>query len=165
MRHDNKLKARTAPEPDVLGLPFATSPHPMWIFDRVTQVFLDVNDVAVQQYGYSRQEFLTMTIRDIRPAADIPERLRQTLDPRLQGPSTTENWRHQATNGTVFRAAITIWELTFRGRHAELVLARRVGSVDSAACSSPSPSQNFSMNPSFPSGPALRPKTVRAAHA
>ena len=127
MRHDNKLKAGTAPVPELLGLPFATSPHPMWIFDRNTYIFLDVNDAAVQQYGYSRQEFSNMTILDLRPAADIPELLRQTLDPRLRGPSAGEKWRHQAKDGTVFPVSITSWDLTFRGRHAELVLARREG--------------------------------------
>lgn len=119
------MKAGTAPERTVLGLPFAVSPHPMWIFDRANHDFLDVNDAAVRKYGYTRREFLTMTILDIRPAADIAELLRQTLDPRLRGSSTAEKWRHQAKDGTVFPVAITSWELTLRGRHAELVLARR----------------------------------------
>src|ERR1700730_17805847 len=94
--------------------------QPMWIFDRVTQ------------------EFLSMTILDIRPAADIPELLGQTLDPRLRGPSTAEKWGHQTKNGTIFPAAITSWDLTFHGRHAELVLASREGPVHAAAGSSPS---------------------------
>src|ERR1700730_10886541 len=92
-----------------------------------------------------------MTTLDIRPMAEIPELLRHTPDPRPQGPSTAEKWRHQAKNGTVFPVAITSWDLTFRGRHAELVLARREGPVDSR--------QNVSMSPSFPSGPPLPPKT------
>jgi PAS domain S-box-containing protein len=123
--HDIKMKVGTAPEHTVLGLPFAASPHPMWIFDRATHDFLGVNDAAVRAYGCTWREFLTMTILDIRPAADIPELLRQTLDPRMRGSSTGEKWRHQAKDGTVFPVAITSWELTFRGRHAELVLARR----------------------------------------
>jgi hypothetical protein len=44
----------------------------MWIFDLGTLAFLDVNDAAVKAYGFSRQEFLTMTLCDIRPAADYP---------------------------------------------------------------------------------------------
>jgi PAS domain S-box-containing protein len=97
----------------------------MWIFDRETYIVLDVNDVAVQQYGYSRQEFLNMTILDLRPTPDIPELLRQTHAPRPQGQSTAEKWRHRAKNGTVFPVVITSWNLTFRGRQAEMVLARR----------------------------------------
>ncbi|MBZ5522952.1 MAG: PAS domain-containing protein [Acidobacteriia bacterium] len=97
----------------------------MWVFDRESLAFLDVNDAAVRQYGYSRNEFLSMAILDIRPPADVPELLRQTDVPRPRGQSTAEHWRHQMKNGTVFPVTITSWELTFRGRPAELVLARR----------------------------------------
>ncbi len=136
MIHDINVDAGMTAEREVLGLQFAANTQPMWIFDRETDVFLDVNDVAVQRYGYSRQEFLTMTTLDIRPNADIPALLRQTVDPRLRGPSTGAKWHHQAKNGTVFPVAITSWGLTFRGRQAQLVLARREGPVPSAADSS-----------------------------
>jgi hypothetical protein len=97
----------------------------MWIFDRETLAFLDVNDAAVKEYGFSRQEFLTMTLRDIRPTADVPELLRQTEHPRPLGQSTAEKWRHRTRYGDVFEVTITSWELTFHERQAELVLARR----------------------------------------
>jgi two-component system, cell cycle sensor histidine kinase and response regulator CckA len=100
----------------------------MWIFDRETLAFLEVNDAAVRQYGYSRAEFLAVTILCIRPPEDIPELLRQTPHPRPRGQSTAEPWRHKTKSGTVFNVTITSWELTFRGRPAELVLARRVES-------------------------------------
>jgi two-component system, cell cycle sensor histidine kinase and response regulator CckA len=121
------VKPGTEPELEVLGLPFAQSSHPMWIFDRETLAFLDVNDAAVWQYGYSRQEFRAMTILDIRPAGDMPELIRKVRDPGLQGASTAEKWRHQTKGGTVFPVTITSWELTFRGHPAELVLARKEG--------------------------------------
>jgi len=77
---------------------------------------------------------LTMTILDLRPTTHIPrpttrikKLLRQTHAPRPQGQSTAEKVRHQAKNGTVFPVVITSWDLTFRGRHAEMVLARREG--------------------------------------
>jgi PAS domain S-box-containing protein len=115
----------TVPEREVLGIPFAKNAHPMWIFDRETLAFLDINEAAVKQYGFSRQEFLSMTLRDIRPLEDLPELLRQTQHPRPQGQSTAEEWRHVTKDGTMFRVTITSWELTFRERRAELVLARR----------------------------------------
>ncbi len=111
------------PETAVLGIPFAKNSHPMWIFDRETLDFMDVNDAALKLYGYSRQEFLNMKITQIRPPEDVPELLRRTSHP--EGPTTGARWRHRTRNGTVFPVSITSWELTFRGRPAELVLARR----------------------------------------
>src|SRR5689334_20129349 len=46
---------------------FETNPHPMWFFDLKTLRFVDVNEAAVRKYGYSREEFLSMTALDIRP--------------------------------------------------------------------------------------------------
>jgi PAS domain S-box-containing protein len=97
----------------------------MWVFDRESLAFIEVNDAAVRVYGFSRQEFLTMRLCDIRPAEDLPEFLRQTPHPRPLGQSTAERWRHKARDGTVFPVIITSWQLTFRGQKAELVLARR----------------------------------------
>jgi PAS domain S-box-containing protein len=113
------------PELEILGIPFAKNSYPMWIYDRETLAFLDVNDAAVQAYGFSRQEFLTLTICRIRPPEDIPELLRQTEHPRPLGQSTAEKWRHAGKDGWAFPVTITSWELTFLGRPAELVLARR----------------------------------------
>jgi two-component system cell cycle sensor histidine kinase/response regulator CckA len=113
------------PESELLGIPFAKNLHPMWVFDRETLAFLEVNDAAVKEYGFSREEFLRMTLRDIRLAVDLPELLRLTQNPRIQGQSTAEKWRHLTKDGMVFPVAITSWELSFRGRQAELVLARR----------------------------------------
>jgi PAS domain S-box-containing protein len=125
VRHAATLKAGTAPEPEVLGMPFATSPYPMMIVDRENHFILDINNVAVQRYGYSRQEFLAMTILDIRPTTDVPKLLhRLRLDPLRQASITAEKSRHQDKNGTVFPVVITVWKTTFRGRQAELVLAR-----------------------------------------
>ncbi len=120
-----KVEAETTPEPQVGGIPFAKNIYPMWVFDRETLAFLDVNEAAVEQYGYSRREFLHMTIVDIRPPEDVPDLLRQTHVLRPLGPSTGANWRHRARNGSVFPVAITSWEVTFHNHPAELVLARR----------------------------------------
>jgi PAS domain S-box-containing protein len=56
---------------------FKSNPLPMWIYDKVTLAFLDVNDKAVEKYGYTREEFLSMTIKDIRPAEDVPSLLQE----------------------------------------------------------------------------------------
>ena len=54
---------------------FESNPHPMWVYDLETLRFLAVNEAAVKHYGFSLDEFLTMTIEDIRPSEDAPQEL------------------------------------------------------------------------------------------
>src|SRR6185436_4728577 len=51
---------------------FRANPCPMWLCDQETLQFLAVNDAAISHYGYTREEFLAMTAKDIRPAKDVP---------------------------------------------------------------------------------------------
>jgi two-component system cell cycle sensor histidine kinase/response regulator CckA len=119
------MRLDVAPESIVLGMTFAKNSYPMWIFDQETLAFLDVNDTAVKRYGFSRQEFLTMTLRDIRPSEDLPDLLRRTQNLGAGTQATAERWRHVDKYGVVFPVAITSWRLIFNGRPAELVIARR----------------------------------------
>jgi PAS domain S-box-containing protein len=101
----------------------ASSPDPMWFFDSHTFAFLDVNDAAIRRYGYSRQEFLSMTILDIRPIEDIVPLLREELrDGRYN--SDRELWRHRKKNGEVIEVEITSREVIFGGAVAEIVIVR-----------------------------------------
>ena len=59
------------PQPEVLGMPFASNQQPMWISDRGSHVFLDVNDAALRQYGYSRKQFLTLSTFDLRTKSKL----------------------------------------------------------------------------------------------
>ena len=54
---------------------FEANPLPMWVYDRETLSFFDVNDTAVAHYGYSRDEFMAMTIKDLQVAEDLPDLL------------------------------------------------------------------------------------------
>jgi PAS domain S-box-containing protein len=100
----------------------------MWIFDRSTLEILEVNEAATETYGYSRSEFLKMTILDFRPLEDIPKVLQSAL--RAPGNASRELvWRHRKKDGTVFRAKIASWEITFDGHKAELVFAEAVRSA------------------------------------
>ena len=101
---------------------------PMWIFDRATLQILEVNEAATEDYGYSRSEFLRMTILDFRPAEDIPKILQIAL--RAPGSRSNEPvWRHLKKDGTVFPAKVVSWEITFDGHKAALVLAEAVRSA------------------------------------
>jgi two-component system, cell cycle sensor histidine kinase and response regulator CckA len=104
---------------------FESNPHPMWIFDAETLVFLAVNNAAVQSYGYSREEFLSMTIKDIRPEADVNHLIRQLSDitPFL---NQSGEWQHRKKDGTIIDVEITTHGIIFNGRNARLVLAHDI---------------------------------------
>ena len=64
--------ARSRDAESQLQLLFSANPYPMWIYDCATLRFVSVNDAAVQAYGFSREEFLGMTLLDIRPPEEKP---------------------------------------------------------------------------------------------
>ena len=105
---------------------FDAHPVPMYIFDRETLRFLAVNAAAVQQYGYSEDEFLSMTVRSIRSPSEVA-RLESHLQrsdavPR-NGRTMAGVWHHRRRDGTQISADISYHALTFMGRPALFVLA------------------------------------------
>ncbi len=103
---------------------FEMNPLPMWVYDFESLAFIAVNDAAVRHYLYSRDEFLGMTIRDIRPPEDIPlmmEALRSLEERR--GPT---HFRHRKRDGTIIDVEITSFEFMSAGRHARLVIAQDI---------------------------------------
>lgn len=104
---------------------FEANPQAMWVYDLTTLRFLAVNDAAVRHYGYSRAEFLEMTIKDIRPPEDI-ETLENYLATDSAEVSNAGEWRHRRKDGTVLNVDITSSRLTFAGRPAEFVLVHDV---------------------------------------
>jgi PAS domain S-box-containing protein len=101
---------------------FDSDPHPVWVYDVRNYAILDVNSAAVRQYGYSRDEFLRLSITDIRPIEDVPRLIdRVSLSPpsiEVSGP-----WRHRKKDGTLIDVEVTSDPLTFAGRPARLVVA------------------------------------------
>ena len=104
---------------------FDSNPLPMWVYDLETLRFLAVNKAAIQGYGYSQKEFLSMTIKDIRPAEDIPALLNVVgnISPGLE---VAGIWRHRKKDGTVIDVEITTHSLIFDERRAEIVLANDI---------------------------------------
>jgi two-component system sensor histidine kinase/response regulator len=100
---------------------FERNPQPMWVYDLESLSFLAVNDAAIKHYGYSTEEFLRMTIRDIRPAQDIPAML-ENISREL---SRLER-RHKKKDGTLIDVEVTTNNLDWAGRPAKLVLATDV---------------------------------------
>jgi PAS domain S-box-containing protein len=104
---------------------FENNPHPMWTYDRETLAFLDVNGAAIQKYGYSRSEFLQMTIADIRPAEDV-ERLKAYLSQSRPTLQRSSGWRHRLKDGTVIDVEITSHIVEIDDHEAALVVAQDV---------------------------------------
>jgi len=100
---------------------FEANPQAMWVYDLATLRFLAVNDAAVRHYGYSRAEFLEMTIRDIRPPEDVKLLEDYIASTNGDSPNAGE-WRHRRKDGTVINVDITLSRLTFAGREAEFIL-------------------------------------------
>jgi PAS domain S-box-containing protein len=101
---------------------FERNPQPMWVFDLETLFFLEVNEAAIHHYEYSREEFLAMTIKDIRPPEDVPNLLANIsrITPQHEEAGI---WKHRKKDGTIIDVEITAHELTFYGRPAQMVLA------------------------------------------
>jgi PAS domain S-box-containing protein len=101
---------------------FDGNPNPMWVFDLETLKFLEVNEATIQHYGYTREEFLAMTIMDLRPPEKNP------------APKTTVQgnadrgliWRHRRKNGRLVDVEVVWSPMAFRNRFAALAMATDV---------------------------------------
>jgi len=101
---------------------FDNNPHPTWVYDRETLRFLAVNSAAVRKYGYAVNEFLAMTIKDLRPPEDIPALL-ETVGRVQNGDEKVGIWRHRRKDGTIIDVEITSYALNLVGRPAEVIVA------------------------------------------
>jgi PAS domain S-box-containing protein len=97
---------------------FDIHPHPMWVVENKTLRFLAVNQAAVDQYGYTREEFLSMTAEQLRYPEDIAKLLRDFQD---QSPSYMQRVaRHRKKNGEEMAVEIVAFNLEFDGKPARL---------------------------------------------
>ncbi|MDP3832232.1 MAG: PAS domain S-box protein, partial [Ignavibacteriaceae bacterium] len=104
---------------------FENNPQPMWIYDIETLKFLEVNTSAINQYGYTRDEFLSMTLRDIRPLEDIPllELDIAQTDKKL---NSAGEWRHKKKNGELIHVEIISHAVIYNNHPARHVLIRDI---------------------------------------
>jgi PAS domain S-box-containing protein len=101
---------------------FKNNPLCMWVYDLKTLSFLAVNDAAVNKYGYTRDEFLSMTLKEIRPPEDI-DLLMKDIAKERTSMQDSEGWRHRLKNGRIIIVEIISHTLDFEGRDAALVVA------------------------------------------
>ncbi|HWH81029.1 MAG TPA: ATP-binding protein [Burkholderiaceae bacterium] len=106
-----------AGEHQIQGL-FLQHPEPMWVYDKDSLRFLAVNDAAVEHYGYSEREFLSMTVKDITAPEDV-QRWKQNT-------STEHIVRHNKKNAGSILVDVSSHPVTFHGRQARLAMAQDV---------------------------------------
>ena len=105
---------------------FDSNPDPMYVFDVDSLAFLAVNDAAVRQYGYSREEFLALTVEGIAPPTEVPRLLES-----LRSHATTQTgsfgvFQHRTRDGSIRDVEISGNRIVFHGREAWLILANDV---------------------------------------
>jgi PAS domain S-box-containing protein len=105
---------------------FKSNPQPMWVYDMQTLRFLAVNEAATAHYGWSRDEFLAMTIADIRPPGEVAT-LESSLAGRQPGISYGFNrsgpWHHRCKDGRDIEVEVASNDIDFDGHPARFVLA------------------------------------------
>lgn len=87
---------------------------PSWIYDPVSLKFLEVNDAAIKKYGYEREEFLTLTLKDIKPPEDVPKLLKAIENRKGQH----KLWRHKKKNGEIMMVEVTFFPINYLGKVA-----------------------------------------------
>ncbi len=117
--------AKSRSSSDSFQLLFLSHPTPMWVYDLKTLAFLEVNDAAVEKYGYSRDEFLRMTIKDIHPAEEV-SRLEKDLKKKRPSLQHSGQWQHKLKDGRVIDVEITSHTLEYDGQKAVLVTAQDI---------------------------------------
>lgn len=100
---------------------FESNPNPMLVFDLESLQIMEVNDSAIQKYGYSREEFLSLTIKEMRPEEDLPK-LMQKLSAPIEGIDNAGVWRHKKKDGEIILVDIVSHPINWKDRSSEVVL-------------------------------------------
>jgi two-component system, cell cycle sensor histidine kinase and response regulator CckA len=104
---------------------FANNPLPMWVFEKESLQFLQVNDAALHHYGYKRAEFLQMSVSDLHPADEIPRLLKVFHGKSARG-KTEGRWHHRLKDGSPIDVEIFLHSMQYSYRAAVLVVAEDV---------------------------------------
>ncbi|HEY0797642.1 MAG TPA: PAS domain S-box protein, partial [Candidatus Baltobacteraceae bacterium] len=101
---------------------FERNPHPMWVYALDTLRILAVNEAAIVQYGYAREQFLTMTIDQLRPENDRPRLVNYVATLGSSAEIATSTWRHRRDDASEFVCDVSSTSLDFDGRAARLAV-------------------------------------------
>jgi PAS domain S-box-containing protein len=108
---------------------FADSPQPMWVGDRETQMFIDVNAAAIAHYGYTREEFLSFHLTDIRAPERRNDPMQALLPPQEGEMVRTFPRRHRRKDGSEIDVMISVQWIDYNGRPAIVVVVNDVTAI------------------------------------
>lgn len=105
---------------------FETNPLPCWIFDLNSLRFIEVNQAAVDHYGYSKKEFLDSTLALIQPEKTREKQIEQIQKSKHKTQNAVNNWEHQKKNGEIIFVDLRINSIQYQNIEARLVVAHDV---------------------------------------
>jgi PAS domain S-box-containing protein len=106
---------------------FHLSPLPMWVVDLNTLKFLDINKSTIDHYGFTREEFLSMTLKDIRPVEEWPNLEIGVAKGKLEPRAIQRRMAiHKKKNGDLINVEIQISPIQYHGKSANVVVAADV---------------------------------------
>ncbi|MEP7374433.1 MAG: PAS domain S-box protein [Chitinophagaceae bacterium] len=104
---------------------FESNPLSMWMLGLPDYKIIDVNEVTLQQYGYTKEEFLKLSVLDLRPKEDI-ERFNTSTNANFRGIDHAGVWRHIKKTGAILYVDIVTHDILYKGQETRLVLANDV---------------------------------------
>ena len=107
---------------------FEVTPLPAWVYDVASYRFLAVNPAAIEHYGFTEAQFLSMSIMDIRPAEDVERAMAQVQARRegFEGQGRGWGYRHRKADGSLIDVEVISHSFDFEGRDARIVLVNDV---------------------------------------
>lgn len=106
---------------------FHLSPQPMWVYETDTLRILDVNNAAILRYGYSKEEFLFMNLKQIQLEDEMPQQ--QNAEKHFGYPGRTffrGRARHRKKSGELIQVDVRTNAVQFKGKQAKLALVNDI---------------------------------------
>lgn len=125
------LDARLKLQAEQYRLLFETNPNPMWVYDTKGLQILAVNKAAISQYGYSREEFLYLTITDLRPVSEVPALMKAMTAPRNEAHFSGQ-FHHVKKDGSPMVVEVYSGPIVWDGTRARIVTSIDVTEQKSA---------------------------------
>lgn len=112
---------------------FYKTPIPKWIYEVDTLKIVDVNDKAIRHYGYNREEFLSFTIADLNPDAELSKFLDAINEPKANDKlHKAGNFVHKKKNGQLISVDISSIPIEYEGKNCKLIIANDVTDIEYA---------------------------------